>query len=103
MVSASFHGVREEGDSRERSVCPHWSDEFCLILKDCPQEVAYSKLYWIQYDFAKQAGKPYEKNFSFGIVRLPAGHGPVDLEKLLHDADHAMYQQKRTHYLAQKS
>lgn len=78
-------------------------DEFCIILKNCPQEVAYSKLYWIQYDFAKQAGKPYEKNFSFGIVRLPAGHGPVDLEKLLHDADHAMYQQKRTHYLAQKS
>ena len=78
-------------------------DEFCIILKDCPQEVAYSKFYLIQHDFAKQARKPYEKNFSFGIVRLPAGHGPVDLEKLLHDADHAMYQQKRTHYLAQKS
>ena len=22
-------------------------DEFCIILKDCPKEVAYSKMYWI--------------------------------------------------------
>lgn len=76
-------------------------DEFCIILKDCPKEVAYSKMYWIQHDFAKQSDKPYEKNFSFGIVRVPAEHGPVDLEALLHKADQAMYQQKRMHYLAQ--
>ena len=75
-------------------------DEFCIILKDCPQEVAYSKMYWIQHDFAKKTDKPYEKNFSFGIVRLPAGHGPVDLEKLIHEADYAMYQQKRSHNMA---
>ncbi|HBM46486.1 MAG TPA: hypothetical protein DD387_01405 [Lachnoclostridium sp.] len=76
-------------------------DEFCIILKDCPKEVAYSKMYWIQHDFAKQSDKPYEKNFSFGIVRVPAEHGPVDLEALLYKADQAMYQQKRMHYLAQ--
>ena len=75
-------------------------DEFCIILKECPQEVAYSKMYRIQHDFAKQSGKPYEKSFSFGIVRLPANHGEVDLEKLLHEADHAMYEQKQAHKLA---
>ena len=73
-------------------------DEFCIILKDCPEEVAYSKLYWIQHDFAKRSKKPYEKSFSFGIVCLHANHGPVDLERLLHDADHAMYEQKHRHH-----
>lgn len=74
-------------------------DEFCIILKDCPKEVAYSKMYWIQHDFAKQSEKPYEKNFSFGIVRVPAQHGQVDFDELIQRADQAMYQQKRTHYL----
>ena len=46
-------------------------DEFCIILKDCPQEVAYSKFYLIQHDFAKQARKPVRRGTEKHDLRKP--------------------------------
>lgn len=73
-------------------------DEFCILLKSCPHELAENKLYRAQRIFAESCPeKEYEKSFSFGIVEIPAGHGAVDPEDVLHEADHKMYLQKREH------
>ncbi len=73
-------------------------DEFCVVLKSCPHELAAEKLCRAQKAFAESGPeKPYEKSFSFGIVEIPADHGAVDLEEVLHEADNKMYLQKREH------
>ena len=72
-------------------------DEFCLVLKGCPKDVALKKIRQIQKDFASESTRPYDKNFSFGIVQLPEGHGAIDVDDILKQADAAMYQQKKEH------
>ena len=72
-------------------------DEFCLVLKGCPKDVALKKIRQIQKDFASESTRSYDKNFSFGIVQLPEGHGAVDVDDILKQADAAMYQQKKEH------
>ena len=50
----------------------------------------------IQREFSKAAPeKPYEKEFSFGIIEVPQGHPPETLESVLRQADMEMYRQKR--------
>ena len=70
-------------------------DEFCIVLKKCPQEQAAEKMEHILHVFNRRGAKPYEKSFSYGIVPLTAGHGTVDLDEILEQADAAMYRQKR--------
>ena len=72
-------------------------DEFCLVLKGCPTDVAQKKIQQIQDDFTAESTKPYDKNFSFGIVQLPKGHETVDIDDILQRADAAMYLQKKEH------
>jgi len=72
-------------------------DEFCIILKNCPLELAHREMTRMQLDFAKDAPAEYERSFSFGIVHLPKGHGTVDLEEILCQTDAAMYEQKKGH------
>lgn len=70
-------------------------DEFCIVLKDCSQRAATSKMRRIQRLFAEQSCGRYDKTFSFGVVQLPKGHDAVDIDEVVREADHAMYQQKK--------
>ncbi len=72
-------------------------DEFCIILRDCSKKDAYNKLNQAQQDFINNNKEDYDKNFSFGIVRLPANHGIVNIDTVIHEADNHMYEQKKLH------
>ena len=72
-------------------------DEFCLILKGCPEDVAIKKIRQIQADFRAESTRPYDKNFSFGIVKLSGNRQDVDIDNILKQADAAMYRQKKEH------
>ena len=70
-------------------------DEFCIIIQHCPTDVAIEKLEAILSDFTGDTTTYYSKSFSYGIVEIPAGHGPLDTEAIIQQADEAMYAQKR--------
>lgn len=72
-------------------------DEFCVLLKGCPENVARAKVIRMQADFAAGNNDGYPKSFSFGIVQIPKGHGKVELDLVLQQADQAMYEQKKAH------
>ena len=72
-------------------------DEFGLILRDCDETVAHRKMDWIQKKFMEDHSAGYDRNFSYGIVHLPEGEHKITLNELLHQADQAMYEQKRQH------
>lgn len=72
-------------------------DEFCVLLKGCPENVARAKVIRMQADFAAGNNDGYPKSFSFGIVQIPKGHGKVELDLILQQADQAMYEQKKAH------
>ena len=72
-------------------------DEFCILLKGCPEHVARAKAIQMQADFAAGNEEAYPKSFSFGIVQIPKGHGKVELDLVLQQADQAMYEQKKAH------
>ena len=72
-------------------------DEFCIILKGCPEDVAHKKIRQIQKDFISESTRPYDKNFSFGIVKLSKDQTSVDIDQILKEADSAMYLQKKEH------
>lgn len=72
-------------------------DEFCVLLKGCPENVARAKVIRMQADFAAGNSDGYPKSFSFGIVQIPKGHGKVELDLVLQQADQAMYEQKKAH------
>lgn len=72
-------------------------DEFCILLKGCPEYVARAKAIQMQADFAAGNDEAYPKSFSFGIVQIPKGHGKVELDLVLQQADQAMYEQKKAH------
>ena len=71
-------------------------DEFCILLKNCPLPLAERELGLIQEAFRASSG-PYPQDFSFGLVHLPKGHGPLAPDDLLRQADAAMYEQKKAH------
>ena len=73
-------------------------DEFCLVLRGCPEGLAHRKMAEVQAEFAHSTAKPYAMSFSCGIVQLPQGHGAVDADDLLRQADKAMYLQKKAHH-----
>lgn len=72
-------------------------DEFCLVLSRCPTDAAISKMLRAQAAMAKSSGE-YPQSFSFGIAALPRKHSEVDVNDILHQADAAMYRQKKSHY-----
>ena len=51
----------------------------------------------IRKAFAERIDKPYPKSFSYGIVEIPGCHEYMTPEELIHQADDAMYLQKRDH------
>ena len=72
-------------------------DEFCIILKGCPEDVARKKIRQIQKDFISESTRPYDKNFSFGIVKLSKNQDSINIDDILKQADAAMYLQKKEH------
>ena len=75
-------------------------DEFCLVLPNCPEAVAESKMQSIQSAFAAlppSSTGAYERCFSFGIAMAEKDHGEMTIDSLLQQADRAMYDQKRRH------
>lgn len=71
-------------------------DEFCILLKNCPQPLAERELQEIQRYF-REASDRYPQDFSYGLLHLPKGHGPLDPTTLLKQVDAAMYEQKKAH------
>lgn len=70
-------------------------DEFCIVLENCSLNFANEKMQAIQENFEQL--EDYLHCFSYGVIHLEKGHGKVDLDELLAEADYIMYQQKREH------
>ena len=72
-------------------------DEFCIILRGCPQSLALREMAAMQEDFLRESPPDYPQHFSYGLAFLPKGHGAVDFDALFRQTDAAMYAQKRQH------
>ena len=72
-------------------------DEFCIVLGECSEEDAAMKLTQIQQDFACNGDEIYDRNFSFGLVKICKDHGTVNIDEILQEADRKMYEQKKRH------
>ncbi len=72
-------------------------DEFCILLRGCAREDAWKRINEIQEGFSQKEKTLYTRSFSCGIIALPEKHDLVGLEKILHEADEIMYDQKREH------
>ncbi|MDO4460683.1 MAG: GGDEF domain-containing protein [Clostridia bacterium] len=75
-------------------------DEFCILLKDCPLNVAESKIEKIQHIFSLNGTDEYPRSFSCGIIEVPENSDCNNLEELLNRADELMYSQKEKHHNA---
>lgn len=72
-------------------------DEFCILMRECAGADAQSRMADVQKEFSERDKGKYERSFSCGIIEIPEGHGPLDMEEILHKADENMYGQKREH------
>ena len=78
-------------------------DEFCMILRDCPEQKADRRMQKIREVFRqKDEQHPYEKDFSYGIVEVPAENDSFRLEEIIQQADEVMYRHKRDHKRAEQ-
>lgn len=93
FIVEAVHSVIHEEDIFARV----GGDEFCLILRGCPPELAVDKMTRAQLAFNRDRSHLYEKGFSFGIVSLPCSHAVLSLDSILKRADTAMYKQKKLH------
>lgn len=73
-------------------------DEFCIIFSECTYRQAKSEIDEIQHIFAHDKSKIYHKNFSCGILEIPADHEEVSISDIIKQVDKIMYQQKKEHY-----
>ena len=73
-------------------------DEFCIILRRCPKEMAELKMRQIFTAFQNDTSRSYEKSFSCGIVEIPKDHPKMQVEDIIQKADTMMYEQKRIHH-----
>lgn len=72
-------------------------DEFCIILRKCPKEMAERKMRRIQREFEEILEIPYPQSFSCGLVEISGKNRSQTLDEIIQDADRAMYDQKRNH------
>lgn len=72
-------------------------DEFCVILYNCPYEMAERKIRKIQKEFSSGQTKEYPKSFSCGIVEVEGGNEEMQVRDIIKQADHEMYLQKKEH------
>lgn len=73
-------------------------DEFCIILRRCPKEMAELKMHQIFTAFQNDTSRSYEKSFSYGIVEIPKDHPEIQVDDIIQKADAMMYEQKRIHH-----
>lgn len=72
-------------------------DEFCIILRNCPRNMAEKKMQTVQQAFADAPSRPYPASFSCGIIEVMHNHEPIEVSDIIQQADHIMYEQKRIH------
>lgn len=72
-------------------------DEFCIILKSCPREMAEKKMQTVQQIFADDPSRNYPASFSYGLIEISQGHDSVEISEIMQQADSIMYEQKRIH------
>ena len=70
-------------------------DEFCVILCNCPYEMAEQKIRKVQKEFSSGQTKEYPKSFSCGIVEVEGGNEEMQVRDIIKQADHEMYLQKK--------
>ncbi|MEO1237299.1 MAG: diguanylate cyclase [Planctomycetota bacterium] len=76
-------------------------DEFAVLLTDVDEHaarVAAARLRdtCLHKRIRVAPGQTIDLSFSLGVVHLPPGHGPADIDDLLAAADDLMYQRKRS-------
>lgn len=70
-------------------------DEFVVLLRNTPDAVTYlTMLQDAVENHNRQADKPYDINYSYGVQHLDLAK-PVSLEEMLAKSDSVMYSQKR--------
>lgn len=69
-------------------------DEFCLILPNCPIDVARTKMATLQQRFAS-AGAPYPTSFSYGTVEIGGPNAGRSVDYLLNTADRNLWEHKQ--------
>ena len=72
-------------------------DEFCVILNDCPYEMAQQKIREVQEEFAAEQTREYPKSFSCGIVEVEGGKEEIHVRDIIKQVDLEMYLQKKEH------
>lgn len=72
-------------------------DEFCVILHNCPYEMAEQKIREVQEEFSSGQTQEYPKSFSCGIVEVEGGNEELQVRDIIKQADHEMYLQKKEH------
>ena len=72
-------------------------DEFCVILYNCPYEMAERKIRKVQKEFSSGQTKEYPKSFSCDIVEVEGGNEELQVRDIIKQADHEMYLQKKEH------
>ena len=90
-----FVKVVESQIRREDVFARVGGDEFCVILPNCPKEVAEEKILKIHELFEGETSKEYEKGFSCGMIAVPGEHGELKVGDLIEQADAAMYREKK--------
>lgn len=70
-------------------------DEFCVILYNCPYEMAERKIRKVQKEFSSGQTKEYPKSFSCDIVEVEGGNEELQVRDIIKQADHEMYLQKK--------
>lgn len=92
-----FVKVVESQIRREDVFARVGGDEFCVILPNCPKEVAEEKILKIHELFEGETSKEYEKGFSYGMIAVPGEHGELKVGDLIEQADAVMYREKKIH------
>ena len=72
-------------------------DEFCVILKNCTQDIAERKMHQMQLKFSHDHTCAYPRSFSCGIIEIPQSHDEIQVVDMLKIADERMYEQKKEH------
>lgn len=76
--------------------CRVGGDEFCVILNGKCRKTAAEKLVRALQDFVSFNQKEYPVSFSYGVVEIDGAKKEQNLGDIIHQADDAMYECKRS-------
>jgi diguanylate cyclase (GGDEF)-like protein len=72
-------------------------DEFCLVLPGYCRNMAEEKLEQARLDFQDENQSGYPAGFSYGVIEIDEEKAGWELDRLVSEADCAMYEFKRSH------